>query len=80
MNFPPHLDLDCLEDGVNLFRFPLGDQLDSAVRKVPYEALDGEKSGQSLGGEPVPDTLDPARVQNAASFRRHERKLARPFL
>src|SRR4051794_18213027 len=79
MNPVPHLALDGPEKVFDALRLPLGDQLDTAVGLVPHEPVDGEPAGESLGGEPEPDPLDPARVKQAATYRRHwEQTRSRP--
>jgi hypothetical protein len=67
---------DGLEEGIDLGRTPLGDQLDPAIRKIPYEAGHIESPGQSMRGEAEPHPLHPARVVDAATFSLHD--FARP--
>src|SRR5262249_17038747 len=62
-----HRREECLETRL----LALGNDLDPPVVQVSDVSADLKIPGKSLAGESKPHALDPARVVNPASFRRH---------
>jgi hypothetical protein len=66
-----HLQSDCSQKLVELARFPLGHELDTAVGNVTNIARDREAAGHALASEAETHPLNPAREMDSATNPRH---------
>jgi hypothetical protein len=66
-----HFEPDGGQEVVDLLRFSLGHDFDSAVRKIADMAENFEVTGQQLAPEAETHALNPARVIDSATISRH---------